>query len=288
MTSTSNNALGLGYSTCPNDTFMFDGLVHGRVASPQPWQPWLADIEQLNLRALGSLPLPPLPVSKVSAAVLAQITDRYAVLSAGAALGRGCGPLVLRRADDAKHVDLAALSGSTVAIPGQATTANLLLSMFGPRDITRTVMRFDDIMPAVQAGRVDAGLVIHESRFTYPEHGLVEVADLGVVWEQTTGLPLPLGVIVAERSLGDKAQAIERALRASVEHAWAQPDDSRAYVAEHAQEMAPDVCQRHIDLYVGPMSAELGEQGRAAIDELLARGRAAGHGTADAPPPWRR
>lgn len=282
-----SESLGLGYSTCPNDTFMFHALVSGAVPCPETFAPWLADIEELNRRALGQGGAPPLPVTKVSAAVLGRVTGRYAVMSAGAALGRGCGPLVLRRRADEGRSDLASLSGATVAIPGEATTANLLLAIFGPDDLERVVMRFDAIMPAVERGEVDVGLVIHESRFTYPDHGLAEIADLGTVWEADTGLPLPLGVIVAERELGARAEAVEASLRASIEHAFADRSASAAYVAEHAQEMAPDVCRRHIELYVNEHSVELGDEGRAAIETLLTRGRATGLVPADAPSPWR-
>jgi len=279
--------LGLGYSTCPNDTFMFHALVSGAVPCPEAFTPWLADIEELNRRALGRGDASPLPVTKVSAAVLGRVTERYAVMSSGAALGRGCGPLVLRRGSDTARSDLASLAGATVAIPGEATTANLLLAIFGPADLNRVVMRFDAIMPAVERGDVDAGLVIHESRFTYRDHGLAEVADLGTVWESDTGLPLPLGVIVAERELGARAEAIEASLRASIEHAFADRRASAAYVAEHAQEMAPEVCRQHIDLYVNQHSVDLGDDGRAAIETLLERGRATGLVPADAPAPWR-
>lgn len=290
MTATASTPpLGLGYSTCPNDTFMFDAMVHGRVDTHGlTFTPWLADIAELNARARAETPLQPLDITKISVAQLGHITRRYACLSAGAALGRGCGPLVLRRGDDVTRPDLASLAGGRIAIPGPQTTANLLLSIFAPPQLQRVVLRFDEIMPALQRGEVDAGLVIHESRFTYRDHGLAQVADLGDVWEQTTGLPLPLGVIVAHRRLAPGTIAdIERTLSASVRHAFAHPTDSAAYVREHAQEMDPQVCRQHIALYVGDYSAELGDEGRAAIDELLARGRACGALSGEAPSPWR-
>ena len=160
-------ALTLGFSPCPNDTFMFDALVHGRVdAGGLRFSVEMDDIEVLNRRALGLDPRPPLPVTKVSVAALARLTGEYAVLDAGAALGRGCGPLVLRREGDSRRRALADLAGARVAIPGEATTANLLLRIFGPAELERVTMRFDRIMPALAAGEVDAGLVIHESRFT--------------------------------------------------------------------------------------------------------------------------
>lgn len=285
----SPDALSLGFSPCPNDTFMFDALVHGRVdAGGLRLAVELDDIEVLNRRALGLDPRPPLPVTKVSVAALARLTPHYAVLDAGAALGRGCGPLVLRRADDARRTTLDALAGARVAIPGEATTATLLLSTFGPAAVERVVMRFDRIMPALAAGEVDAGLVIHESRFTYAAHGLACVADLGEAWERATGLPLPLGVIVARRELPDAVvHALEAGLRRSVEAAWADPDASRPYVRAHAQELDDDVCRRHIALYVNAFSARLGDEGRRAIDALVERMRQAGLMPRDAPGPWR-
>lgn len=279
----------LGFSPCPNDTFMFDALVHGRVdAGGLRFAVEMDDIEVLNRRALGLDPRPSLPVTKVSVAALGRLTTDHAVLDAGAALGRGCGPLVLRRAGDDRHATLDALVGARVAIPGEATTASLLLRMFGPAELSRVTMRFDRIMPALAAGEVDAGLVIHESRFTFPEHGLARVADLGERWEAATGLPLPLGVIVARRELpGAVVEAVERGLRASVEAAWADPAVSRPYVRAHAQELSDDVCRRHIELYVNAFSATLGAEGRRAIDELVRRMREVGAMPERAPGPWR-
>jgi 1,4-dihydroxy-6-naphthoate synthase len=281
--------LPLGFSPCPNDTFMFDALVHGRVdAGGLRFTPEMDDIEVLNRRALGLDPRPPLPVTKVSVAALGRLTGEYAVLDAGAALGRGCGPLVLRRGDDTRRTTLAELRGARVAIPGEATTANLLLRIFGPAELERVTMRFDRIMPALAAGEVDAGLVIHESRFTYPEHGLARIADLGEVWEAATGLPLPLGVIVARRELPEATvRAVEQGLRASVEAAWADPDATRQYVRAHAQELDEDVCRQHIALYVNQFSASLGDEGRRAIETLVERMREVGAMPVDAPGPWR-
>ncbi|MCA9710893.1 MAG: 1,4-dihydroxy-6-naphthoate synthase [Myxococcales bacterium] len=278
----------LGFSSCPNDTFMFHALVHGRIdAGGLCFGVEMDDIEALNRRALGLDPRPGLPVTKVSVAALGRLTADHVVLDAGAALGRGCGPLVLRRGDDRSRATLDALAGARVAIPGEATTANLLLRIFGPAHVP-VVMRFDRIMPALAAGEVDAGLVIHESRFTYADHGLACIADLGERWEADTGLPLPLGVIVARRTLpGAVVDAVEQGLRRSVEAAWADPAASWPYVRAHAQELDEDVCRRHIALYVGEHSASLGSLGRRAIDVLCERMRAAGAMAADAPGPWR-
>ena len=282
------NVLPIGFSSCPNDTFMFDALVHGRVpAGDLSFSVEMDDIEVLNRRALGLEERGPLPVTKVSVAALGRLTGDYAVLDAGAALGRGCGPLVLRRADDDRRPTLASLEGARVAIPGEATTANLLLRLFAPA-LERVSMRFDEIMPALEQGTVDAGLVIHESRFTYADHGLACIADLGEMWERETDLPLPLGVIVARRDLPDATvAAVEQGLRRSVDAAWADPEATKPYVREHAQEIEPEVCRKHIELYVNDFSASLGAQGRQAIDELVQRMRSAGIMAPDAPGPWR-
>lgn len=263
--------LTLGFSSCPNDTFMFEALVHGRVRGPKlPLGVVMQDIEALNRRALGEEG-PPLAVTKLSVAALGRVLDRYVVLGAGAALGHGCGPLVVAK-PDADLAGLPAIEDLRVAVPGVHTTAYLLLRIFAP-DFEPIVMRFDEIMPAVAAGQCDAGLIIHESRFTYPEHGLAAVADLGEVWEAQTDAPLPLGVIAARRDLEDAhADALEAGLRASVEHARTHPEDAWPYVREHAQEMDESVCRRHIDLYVNDFSVDLGQTGRAAIETLLRRG----------------
>lgn len=272
--------LALGFSSCPNDTFMFHALVFGRVEVPSVqairFMPVIEDIEALNLRAMD--PARRLPITKLSASALARLTDHYTVLDAGAALGRGCGPLVVRLAGREDLRALADLDGKRVAIPGEHTTANLLLRIAaGSAGFEAVVMRFEAIMPAVAAGHVDAGLIIHESRFTYPQHGLVELADLGVIWEQVTGQPIPLGMIAVARELGEPTiAAIEQGLRRSIELAFADPEPSRAWIREHAQELDDEVCQRHIALYVNAFSRSLGDEGRAAIDELLARGRAGG------------
>lgn len=267
--------LRFGYSPCPNDTFAFWAAAHDRVASPIAVAPWLADIETLNARAVAGDD--PLEVTKLSLPALARAIGRYAVLPAGAALGFGCGPLVVCR-DGAPLRSLADAARARIAIPGVHTTAYLLLTILAgapPADVV--AMPFHEVMPAVAQGRCDAGLVIHESRFTYRDHGLRELADLGVLWERLTGGPLPLGVIAARRDLpaGDAA-ALGALLAASVERARREPAAPRSYVRAHSQEMADDVCDRHIALYVNDFTVDLGDVGRRAIGEMLARGRAAG------------
>jgi 1,4-dihydroxy-6-naphthoate synthase len=263
-------ALSLGFSPCPNDTFVFDALVHGRVdAAGLRFRPRLEDVETLNRLARDAV----LDVTKVSYGAIPYLLDRYVLLRSGGALGRGCGPLVVARGERAA----APLRGARVAIPGRMTTAWLLLRLFAGEGVEPVEMVYSDIMPAVARGEVDAGLIIHESRFTYPAHGLARVGDLGEWWEGETGHPIPLGGILARRDLGAGAiRAIDAALRRSVEHAFAHPDDSREYVRAHAQEMEEPVQRQHIALYVNDFSADLGSEGEAAIRELFARGRAAG------------
>jgi 1,4-dihydroxy-6-naphthoate synthase len=264
------SALSLGFSPCPNDTFVFDALVHGRVdAAGLRFRPRLEDVETLNRLARDGV----LDVTKVSYGAIPYLLDRYVLLRSGGALGRGCGPLVVARGERAAGP----LRGARVAIPGRMTTAWLLLRLFAGEGVEPVEMVYSDIMPAVARGEVDAGLIIHESRFTYPAHGLARVADLGEWWEGETGHPIPLGGILARRDLGAEAiRAIDDALRRSVEHAFAHPDDSREYVRAHAQEMEEPVQRQHIALYVNDFSADLGAEGEAAIRELFARGRAAG------------
>ena len=257
----------LGFSPCPNDTFVFHALVHGLVPGPAFAPPVYADIDVLNAHALAG----DLDVVKVSYGVLPELRG-YRLLSSGGALGRGCGPLVVTRSPGAS------LRGATIAVPGEQTTAYLLLRLWDPGFGRVEVMPFDRIMPAVRDGAVDAGLVIHESRFTYQQYGLDALADLGDWWESETGLPIPLGAIVAREGLD--AGAIETAIRASVEHAWAHPEASRDYVLAHSQELAPDVVDAHIALYVNELTRDLGDEGRRAVDTLLRKydelGRRAG------------
>ena len=253
-------ALTLGISPCPNDTFVFSAWVHGQVAGPDV-EVSFADIDVLNKTARS------FDVVKVSYAALPELLDDYALLPCGGALGHGVGPLVVAR--DA-GLDL---HGARIAVPGEQTTAYLLLRLWR-KGFDVTVMPFEQIMPAVRDGDVDAGLVIHESRFTYPSYGLVSLQDLGTWWEQDTGLPIPLGAVVARRTLDTGSLATT--VRASVEHAWAAPDASAGFVAAHSQEMDPGVCQQHIDLYVNEFTRELGASGYAAVEALLERAAAEG------------
>jgi 1,4-dihydroxy-6-naphthoate synthase len=256
--------LTFGFSPCPNDTFAFHALVHGIVDAPFRVRPVLLDIEELNRRAHDR----ELDLTKLSFGALPAVADRYAMLRSGAALGRGCGPLVVAR----EPVPLEDAVAGRIAIPGPETTAYLLLRLQAPPSGEVVELRYDSILDAVASGEVDAGLIIHESRFTYAEHGLVRVADLGELWESRTGLPTPLAAICARRDLDDDTRdAAERAIRSSVEHAFAHPEASRAYVRAHSQELSDEVCDAHIALYVNEFSVDLGEEGLAAIDELTSR-----------------
>ncbi|MEU3950635.1 1,4-dihydroxy-6-naphthoate synthase [Streptomyces sp. NPDC029526] len=267
--------LRIAYSPCPNDTFVFDALAHGRVPGGPALDVTFADIDVTN----GMAERGELDVLKVSYAVLPYVLDEYALLPCGGALGRGCGPLVLTR-DGA--LTGAGLAGRTVAVPSERSTAYLLFRLWaadvvpgGVGDIV--VMPFHEIMPAVRDGKVDAGLVIHEARFTYRNYGLHKLADMGEHWEHTTGLPIPLGAIIARRSLGEAAlTGLADAVRASVRAAWDDPEASRPYVMAHAQEMDPAVADQHIGLYVNEFTADLGEDGYAAVRGLLTRAAAEG------------
>ncbi|MCZ7421320.1 1,4-dihydroxy-6-naphthoate synthase [Verrucosispora sp. WMMA2121] len=266
-------ALSLAISPCPNDTFVFHALVHGQVPGAPPVEVTYADVDVTNTAAeRGAFDL-----VKVSYAALPWLLEDYHLLPCGGALGRGCGPLVLTRADRDGGPDRDDLTGATVAVPGDRTTAYLLFRLWsaGRTPQRVEVVPFHEIMPGVAAGRYDAGLVIHEARFTYPRHGLTALVDLGEWWESDTGLPIPLGAILARRGVVDPQQAAGW-IRDSVRRAWADPAASRGYVLAHAQEMEPDVVDRHIGLYVNEFTADLGEAGFAAVEALLGRAADAG------------
>ncbi|MDR0270884.1 1,4-dihydroxy-6-naphthoate synthase [Paenibacillus sp.] len=262
----------IAFSPCPNDTFVFHAWVHGLIPGAPDLDITYADIDITNhLAAQGDSGY---DVLKISYAALPWVLDRYALLPCGGALGRGCGPLVLTAGAKNTPKDASALSGCRVAVPSERSTAYLLFRLWAAQNVPGgvgeiVVMPFDQIMPAVRDGQIDAGLVIHEARFTYPNYGLTLVTDLGNWWEQDTGLPIPLGAIIANRSLDLKA--ISSWAQASVEYAWAHPEASREYVLKYAQEMDPKVADAHIGLYVNHFTANLGEDGYAAISTLLTR-----------------
>jgi 1,4-dihydroxy-6-naphthoate synthase len=264
--------LTLGFSPCPNDCFMFDAIVHRRIdLEGLDFDVAMEDVETLNRAAFaGSI-----DVTKLSCHAYAYCADRFALLDAGSALGHGCGPLVIsKRPIDADEVSRGALR---IAIPGRYTTANLLLGLAFPSARTTVEMVFSAIEGAVFAGDVDAGVIIHENRFTYAARGLRKVIDLGEYWERETGAPIPLGSIAVKRSLAEDVQrAVNRVMRRSVQYAFENPQASRAFVREHAQEMAEDVMAQHIALYVNAYSVDLGAEGRRALELLFARATAAG------------
>lgn len=253
--------LTFGFSPCPNDTFAFHALVHGLVDTPVRVRPVLLDIEELNRRAHDGA----FDLTKLSVGAFAGVGDRYRLLRSGAALGHGVGPLVVAR--DARSLDDAVRG--RVAIPGRETTAFRLLGLAAPALGEIVEVRYDRILAAVRDGEVDAGLIIHESRFTYQDHGLVKIVDLGDWWEAHTGLPVPLAGICARADLEPEVTAAaEAAIRASVAHAFAHPEASRAYVRAHSQEMSDAVCDQHIRLYVNARSLDIGDEGLAAIGRL--------------------
>ncbi|MCQ6553898.1 1,4-dihydroxy-6-naphthoate synthase [Streptomyces sp. C10-9-1] len=264
--------LSIAYSPCPNDTFVFDAWAHGRVPGAPELDVTFADIDVTN----GMAERGELDVLKVSYAVLPWVLDEYALLPCGGALGRGCGPLVLTREPGT------GLTGRRVAVPSERSTAYLLFRLWAAEAVPGgvgevVVMPFHEIMPAVRDGAVDAGLVIHEARFTYRRFGLHALADMGEHWESTTGLPIPLGAIIARRSLGAPAlRLLADSARASVRMAWDDPAASRPYVLAHAQEMDPAVADQHIGLYVNEFTHDLGEAGYAAVRGLLTRAAAEG------------
>ncbi|PLX91527.1 MAG: 1,4-dihydroxy-6-naphthoate synthase [Desulfuromonas sp.] len=262
--------LTLGYSPCPNDTFIFYALIHGKIElNGVQIREQLEDVETLNRLALDGV----LDLTKISYHAFGHLRQNYALLRSGGALGRGCGPLLVSR----NTTSMDKLRGKTIAIPGRLTTANLLLQLYGEGFDQVREMPFHRIMAAVADGSVDAGVIIHESRFTYRQQGLVSILDLGQWWEDETGHPIPLGGILARRSLGVECiQQIDAALRASVEYALHHPEQPKRYIRQHAQELADSVINEHINLYVNPFSVDLGEAGVNAIETLFSRAQQRG------------
>jgi 5,8-dihydroxy-2-naphthoate synthase len=264
--------LSLGFSPCPNDCFMFDAIVHRRIdLEGLEFSTHLADVEALNRAAFAG----EADVTKLSYHAYAYCADRYVLLDAGSALGRNCGPLLIsKRAISREQV---AAGNVSVAIPGKYTTANFLLGLAFPRARNTTELVFSEIESALLHDKYDAGLIIHENRFTYEAKGLKKIIDLGEFWESETGAPIPLGGIVIRRSLpAGVQQAVNRVVRRSVEHAFAHRTDSLPYVRAHAQEMSEDIMYKHIDLYVNDYSVDLGVEGRRAVRLLFEKAIAAG------------
>ena len=255
--------LTLGFSPCPNDTFIFDAMVHNRIDTEGlSFEVIMEDVEALNHRAFQK----ELQVTKLSYHAFSHLVDSYALLESGSALGNGVGPILITRHQVVRdNVD-----DFLIAIPGKYTTANFLLSLAYPEAQYKKEMVFHEIEGAILRGEVDAGVIIHENRFTYQEKNLNKVVDLGAFWESTTNLPIPLGGIVVRRDLSQAVQEkIQRVMQRSVRFAFENPEASREYVVANAQEMDESVMQRHIDLYVNHFTEGLGEQGRAAINALF-------------------
>ncbi len=256
-------------SPCPNDTFIFFGLLNGKVDPGVDMDPVVEDVEELNSLVLEGA----LHVSKVSFHLYSRVVRDYVLLDSGAALGRGCGPLLVAR----EPLDSMEIEKGTIAIPGMHTTAALLLRLFVPGASRLVPMNFASIPSAVASGRVEAGVIIHESRFTYQEKGLLCVKDLGAWWEEHSGLPIPLGGIVARRDLDSMLlKGIAGTLRQSVEYAAAHREETVPFVRRYAQEMDESVLERHIGLYVNDFTLELGQEGRQAVEVLFRKGFEAG------------
>jgi 1,4-dihydroxy-6-naphthoate synthase len=260
--------LTLGFSPCPNDTFIFDAMIHNRIDTEGVnFEVIMEDVEALNQRAFRR----ELTITKLSYHAFAYLVDDYALLESGSALGNGVGPLLIAKKDMPQDV----VNQSLIAIPGKFTTANFLFSLAYPEATQKQELVFHDIENAVLDGRVGAGVIIHENRFTYAQRGLVKLMDLGAYWEETTQMPIPLGGIVVRRDLPlEIQQKVERIMKRSVEYAFAHPSVSRDFVAQHAQEMDEKVRQQHIDLYVNAFTRGLGNVGRAAVKTLFEKATA--------------
>lgn len=255
--------LSLGFSPCPNDTFIFDAMIHGKIDTEGiEFEVVLGDVEELNRKALAA----ELDITKLSYHAFAFLVADYALLDAGSALGNNCGPLLIAR----KPLEREQILKGPIAIPGKLTTANFLLSLAYPEAQNREVMLFSAIENSVLEEEVAAGLIIHENRFTYADKGLVKLVDLGEYWESTTGMPIPLGGIVVKRSLPTEIQQkVNRVMQRSVAFAKEHPEASFDFVRTHAQEMDKSVMYQHIDLYVNEYTLDLGDRGRQAVNILF-------------------
>ncbi|MRR22400.1 1,4-dihydroxy-6-naphthoate synthase [bacterium] len=259
--------LKLGFSPCPNDTFIFEAMVHGRIDTEGLEFDWfLADVEELNRKAVeGSV-----DITKMSFHAYTHTAEKYLILDSGSALGRSNGPLVISR----RNLRPEDLDDALIAIPGSLTTANLLFSIFWPKATRKREYLFSDIPGAVLSGEADAGLIIHETRFAYRAMGLSMIADTGAMWEDMTGLPVPLGCIVVNRHIDQStAEKVDRAIRRSIEYARTNPGKSVEFIRKHARETDAEVTREHIMLYVNDFSLSLGEEGRSAIERLFSEAR---------------
>lgn len=256
--------LTLAYSPCPNDTFMFDAIVHNRIDTEGlTFTVTHADVETLNNHAFDET----YDITKLSFHAYAYVSQAYALLTSGAALGRGCGPLLISK----DEIPRSKIEFCLIGIPGRHTTANFLCMLAFPEAATKKEMVFSDIEHALLSDQIDIGLIIHENRFTYQQKGLRKIMDLGEWWENKYHMPIPLGGIAVKRELGPATIAkINRVVNRSVLYAMENPDMSKPYVCAHAQEMLPEVMQQHISLYVNDFSIQLGDEGKTAIENLYA------------------
>lgn len=253
--------LDIAFSSCPNDTFIFHAMLHGLVdVDTLKYSPRISDVEDLNHRAMKGTH----SISKLSFHAYLYLRSSYTILDSGAALGYGCGPLVVASSP------MKSLHNKRVAIPGRYTTAHLLLKLWHPGLTDLHIVRFDEILPGIRSGKFDAGVIIHEGRFVYPSYGCTEIVDLGKWWETETGLPIPLGCIAIKNdtSIIGYKEKVETHIRQSIEYAYNNPDASRDYVASLAQEMDDSVIREHINLYVNDFTLSLGETGQKAVTAL--------------------
>jgi len=253
--------LRIGFSPCPNDTFIFDALIHGKInAEGLEFEVYMADVEELNQMALRG----ELDITKLSYHAFLHVLEGYIMMDSGSALGNNCGPLLIKSTGDENPSET-----DLIAIPGKYTTANFLLNYAFPDLQNKKEILFSEIESAIKNTKVGAGLIIHENRFTYADRGFEKVKDLGEHWEQQTGMPIPLGGIAIKRNV-DKAlqEKVQRLIRKSLEYAFANPTESLAFVKQNAQEMDAEIMQKHINLYVNEYSLSLGEKGKAAIQYM--------------------
>lgn len=261
--------LTLGFSPCPNDTFIFDAMIHHKIDTEGlDFEVFYDDVETLNQKAMRG----ELDITKLSYHAFAYVTDNYVLLDAGSALGFGVGPMLICKDDPEELLSnlKSQISNLKIGIPGKYTTANFLLGTAFPNATNKVELVFSDIENAVLEGRVDIGLIIHENRFTYQDKGLKKIIDLGDYWEKKTGCAIPLGGIVANRTLPvDVQHKINRVIRHSVEFAFANPKSGLEFIRSHAQEMSEEVMYKHIELYVNQYSVDLGAEGKKAIRLLF-------------------
>ncbi len=257
--------LTIGFSPCPNDTFIFDALVNKKIDTEGfEFEPLLEDVQTLNVWAISKK----LDVSKISYGVLPLVLKDYLVLNSGGALGEGVGPLLITKKQDENI--LSSIEKMTVAIPGENTTAHMLFSYAFPSAANKQFLVFNEIEDAVLTGKADAGVIIHENRFTYADKGLIKLMDLGEFWEKKTQSPIPLGGIIVKKDFDTEVQQkLDRLIRKSIEYSFNNYPVISSFVSEHSQEMSEEVMRKHINLYVNNFSSDLGEKGKAAIDKLL-------------------